>query len=509
MLAFFKNFRVELLCGLTVALALIPEAVAFSFIAYVDPRVGLYAAFMMGLITAILGGRPGMISGATGAIAVIFAKLMLKQTTIHGPSVALQYLFLAVGVMGLIQIAFGLLRWGKYITIIPHSVMIGFVNGLAIIIAKAQFAQFKIKTDTGVEELLPIQPLALMIGLMIVTMAIIHWLPKITKIIPSTLVAIVTVTGVSVYLRSRGYEIRNVMDFVRSMDPSQTSLTASLPTFILPTINFEMLKTVLPYSTLAAAVGLTESLMTLMLIDEITDTKGQKNKESIGQGIANLINGFFGGMGGCAMIGQSMINIRGGARGRTSGIVAAVSMMVFIMYASKLVEMIPLAALVGVMFMVSIGTFEWSSLRLLNRIPRPDAIIILVVTGITIVFDLAIAVFAGVIIAAVVYSWNQGRELTFTKDQTHKKNDKYIFKGTLFFGSADNFKNSFDYNQSTETVVIDMHDARVCDYSGAETLDNVRNKYKEHGRKVVYRNMNKQCMELVKNTGVQLEYSIE
>jgi len=509
MLAFFKNFRVELLCGLTVALALIPEAVAFSFIAYVDPRVGLYAAFMMGLITAILGGRPGMISGATGAIAVIFAKLMLKQTTIHGPSVALQYLFLAVGVMGLIQIAFGLLRWGKYITIIPHSVMIGFVNGLAIIIAKAQFAQFKIKTDTGVEELLPIQPLALMIGLMIVTMAIIHWLPKITKIIPSTLVAIVTVTGVSVYLRSRGYEIRNVMDFVRSMDPSQTSLTASLPTFILPTINFEMLKTVLPYSTLAAAVGLTESLMTLMLIDEITDTKGQKNKESIGQGIANLINGFFGGMGGCAMIGQSMINIRGGARGRTSGIVAAVSMMVFIMYASKLVEMIPLAALVGVMFMVSIGTFEWSSLRLLNRIPRPDAIIILVVTGITIVFDLAIAVFAGVIIAAVVYSWNQGRELTFTKDQTHKKNDKYIFKGTLFFGSADNFKNSFDYNQSTETIVIDMHDARVCDYSGAETLDNVRNKYKEHGRKVVYRNMNKQCMELVKNTGVQLEYSIE
>ena len=509
MLAFFKNFRVELLCGLTVALALIPEAVAFSFIAYVDPRVGLYAAFMMGLITAILGGRPGMISGATGAIAVIFAKLMLKQTTIHGPSVALQYLFLAVGVMGLIQIAFGLLRWGKYITIIPHSVMIGFVNGLAIIIAKAQFAQFKIKTDTGVEELLPIQPLGLMIGLMIVTMAIIHWLPKITKIIPSTLVAIVVVTGVSVYLRSRGYEIRNVMDFVRSMDPSQTSLTASLPTFILPTINFEMLKTVLPYSTLAAAVGLTESLMTLMLIDEITDTKGQKNKESIGQGIANLINGFFGGMGGCAMIGQSMINIRGGARGRTSGIVAAVSMMVFIMYASKLVEMIPLAALVGVMFMVSIGTFEWSSLRLLNRIPRPDAIIILVVTGITIVFDLAIAVFAGVIIAAVVYSWNQGRELTFTKDKTHKKNDKYIFKGTLFFGSADNFKNSFDYNQSTETVVIDMHDARVCDYSGAETLDNVRNKYKEHGRKVVYRNMNKQCMELVKNTGVQLEYSIE
>ena len=224
----------------------------------------------------------------------------------------------------------------------------------------------------------------------------------------------------------------------------------------------------------------------------------------------NLINGFFGGMGGCAMIGQSMINIRGGARGRTSGIVAAVSMMVFIMYASELVEMIPLAALVGVMFMVSIGTFEWSSLRLLNRIPRPDAIIILVVTGITIVFhNLAIAVLVGVIIAAVVYSWNQGGALTFTKDQTHNKNDKYIFTGTLFFGSADNFKNSFDYNQSTETVVIDMHDTRVCDYSGAETLENVRNKYKENGRKVIYRNMNKQCMELVKNTGAQLEYLIE
>lgn len=507
MKSLLNRWRVEILCGLTVALALVPEAVAFSFIAHVDPRVGLYAAFMMGLITAIMGGRPGMISGATGAVAVIFAPLMIEQTTLHGPTVALQHLFLAVCTMGLIQIAFGMLKWGKYITIIPHSVMIGFVNGLAIIIAKAQFAQFYTREDTGDMVLMQHELLLIMSLLIVLTMLIIHYLPKLTKAIPSTLVAIVTVTGLSVYLQSIGYELYNVMDFVKTMDPTQTSLTATLPTLIMPTVTLDMLQTVLPYALLAAAVGLTESLMTLTLIDEITDTKGNKNRESVGQGVANLTNGFFGGMGGCAMIGQSMINIRGGARGRTSGIVAAVSMMVFIMYASQLVEMIPLAALVGVMFMVSIGTFEWSSFKLLNKIPRPDALIIVTVTATTIIFDLAIAVMVGVVIAAIVYSWNQGGELKYKKSLTRNKNTKYCFTGTLFFGSVDTFKNTFDYKRDTEVVVMDMCDTRVCDYSGAEALNNIRNKYKQHGKKVIYRNMNKRCMELIKNTGINLEYT--
>ena len=307
------------------ALALVPEAIAFSFVAHVDPTIGLYAAFMMGLITAIFGGRPGMISGATGAVAVIFAPLVIQQTAANGMESALGHLFLAVVIMGLIQVVFGVCKFGKFIRLIPHPVMLGFVNGLAIVIFKAQFAQFMVDG-----QLMPLVPLAVMLTLVVTTMAIIQWLPKLTTAIPATLTAIIAISGASVVVRQFGIEVYTVLDFVQNLDPTKTTLQASLPSFQLPLISWDAIKTVLPYSVLAAAVGLIESLMTLTLVDELTETRGQGNKESIGQGLANIINGFFGGMGGCAMIGQSMINIRGGGRGRLSGIMAALSLLFFI-----------------------------------------------------------------------------------------------------------------------------------------------------------------------------------
>jgi SulP family sulfate permease len=313
-----QNVKNDILSGITVALALVPEAIAFSFVAHVDPTIGLYAAFMMGLITAIFGGRPGMISGATGAVAVIFAPLVIQQTQLHGLSVATQYLFLAVILMGLLQIVFGIFRWGKFVRLIPHSVMLGFVNGLAIIIFKAQFSQFKIGGVDG--GLMPMPELVVMGGLVIVTMIIIQFLPKLTKAVPATLVAIISVTGMGMLLKANGVKVYNVLDFIQYLDPTKMTIQASLPSFIMPMISLEAIKIVLPYAILAAAVGLIESLMTLTLVDELTETRGRGNKESIGQGLANVINGFFGGMGGCAMIGQSMINIRGGGRGRLSGI---------------------------------------------------------------------------------------------------------------------------------------------------------------------------------------------
>ena len=338
-----KSLKNDILSGLTVALALVPEAIAFSFVAYVDPIVGLYAAFMMGLITAVFGGRPGMISGATGAVAVIFAPLMIQQTAAHGSAVALQYLFLAVILMGVIQLIFGILKWGKFIRLVPHPVMLGFVNGLAIIIFKAQFSQFFVGSGDA-RQLMDGLPLFVMGVLIIVTMIICHYLPKVTKVVPATLVAILCVTGLSYLLKSFGFEIYTVLDFVKTMDPTKTTIAASLPFFQLPIFSLEALKIVFPYAFLAAFVGLIESLMTLVLIDELTDTKGSGNQESVAQGLANVINGFFGGMGGCAMIGQSMINIRAGGRSRLSGITAAVCLLACFLFGAPFIESIPLVA---------------------------------------------------------------------------------------------------------------------------------------------------------------------
>jgi SulP family sulfate permease len=504
-----QNIKNDILSGLTVALALVPEAIAFSFVAHVDPTIGLYAAFMMGLITAIFGGRPGMISGATGAVAVIFAPLVIQQTKLVGLYGATQYLFLAVILMGLIQVAFGAFKLGKFVRLIPHPVMLGFVNGLAIVIFKAQLSQFYTGTGDAMQ-LLPFIPLITMIGLVLLTMFISHFLPKITTAIPGSLAAILIVSGISIFLKNNGFEVYTVIDFVQNMDPSKTSLAAGLPQFSLPDVplNLETLKIILPFAVLAAAVGLIESLMTLTLVDELTETRGRGNKESMGQGLANIVNGFFGGMGGCAMIGQSMINIRAGGRGRLSGITGAVCLLAFVLFGSALIEQIPLAALVGVMFMVVIATFEWSSFRIIKQIPRSDAFVLILVSGVTVFVDLAIAVITGVIVSALVFAWERGKEIGVTTTTTNQGHKVYMLKGALFFGSVTSFKDIFDVHNDPEHVFIDFQDARIYDHSGLEAIQNISERYKPLGKKLHLMNISKECYDLLQKADnvVEVKY---
>lgn len=489
-----KNIKNDLLSGLTVALALIPEAVAFSFLAGVDPKIGLYAAFLVGLIASIFGGRPGMISGATGAVAVIFAPLVFQQSKIVGTSGALGYLFAAVILMGMIQITFGLFKFGKFVRLIPHSVMLGFVNGLAIIIFKGQFTQFY----DGEGNLLAKNSLIIMSGLIVLTMMISHYLPKLTKAIPSTLAAIVVVTIISMILNSQGVKIHTVLDFVQSRDASKTTLASGLPIFALPQIEWGLatLKIIFPFAVLAASVGLIESLMTLTLVDELTETRGKANKECIGQGIANVANGFFGGMGGCAMIGQSMINIRGGGRGRLSGITAAVLLLVFILYFSTVIELIPLAALIGVMFMVVIATFEWSSIRLINKIPKSDVLVIIVVSTVTVLADLAIAVLVGIIISALVFAWKHGKVMNATVEETPYKK-LYRLKGVLFFSSVTSFKDLFNYQKDPKDVYIDFTETRLADHSAVEAINNIVGRYAKKNINVHLFNLSSDCRTLL------------
>ena len=509
-----KNVKNDLLSGLTVSLALVPEAIAFAFVAGVDPKVGLYAAFMMGLITAIIGGRPGMISGATGAVAVIFAPLVAKiveagQTAGMSADMIVQsslgYLFAAVILMGLIQVMFGVLRLGKFIRLVPHPVMLGFVNGLAIIIFKAQFDQFKVGGG-----LLATGPLAVMVGLIVLTMAISIFLPKLTKAVPATLVGIVVVTVIGVMLNNTNPGlVRTVLDFVQDGNSSITTIAAGLPAFNLPDIPFSLaaFKTILPYAFLAAAVGLIESLMTLTLIDELTETRGRGNKECIGQGVANIVNGFFGGMGGCAMIGQSMINIRGGGRGRLSGIVAALALLGFVLFGASMIEMIPLAALVGVMFMVVIGTFEWSSLRLINKIPVSDVLVIVIVSVVTVLADLAIAVIVGIIVSALVFAWEHGKVMHAVR-KTKEGQTHYLLEGPLFFGSVASFKNLFKFKKDKEHVVIDFQNSRIWDHSGIEALQNITERYNQYGKKLHLLNLSKDCQALLVRAENIVELSV-
>ncbi len=509
-----KNIKNDVLSGLTVSLALVPEAIAFSFVAGVDPRVGLYAAFMMGLITAIFGGRPGMISGSTGAVAVIFAPLVAKIVTAGenaglstdiGMQNALGYLFAAVILMGLIQIVCGILKLGKFIRLVPHPVMLGFVNGLAIIIFKAQLEQF---TVGG--KLLAVMPLAVMCTLIVLTMGIGIFLPKLTKTVPATLVGIVVVSVIGHLLnQNRPGLVRTVLDFVQDRNADITTIAAGVPTFSLPAIpfSFEAFNTILPYAVLAAAVGLIESLMTLTLVDELTETRGRGNKECIGQGLANVVNGFFGGMGGCAMIGQSMINIRGGGRGRLSGITSALCLLGFVLFGAALIEKVPLAALVGVMFMVVIGTFEWSSLRLLNKIPRSDLLVIIIVSSVTVVVDLAIAVLVGIIISALVFAWEHGKIMHAEKKEV-KGRTIYSLRGPLFFGSVTSFKALFDFKNDSEHVVIDFSESRVWDHSGLEALQNITERYSQNGRKLHLLHLTKECRTLLGKAGNIVELSV-
>jgi len=497
------NVKNDVLSGVTVAFALVPEAVAFAFVAGVEPMVGLYAAFMMGLLTSIFGGRPGMISGATGATAVV----MVSLVAIHG----LQYLFAAVLLAGIIQILAGVFKLGKYIRIVPHPVMLGFVNGLAIVIFLAQLGQFKVLDSAGAWVWMQGSTLYVMAALITLTMLIMHFLPKFTTAVPAGLVAIAVVT---LLVLGFNLDARNVLDFVRDMLPIEQAATATLkgelPSFAIPVVPFtlETLWIILPYAAIIAAIGLIESLLTLTLIDEMTNTRGQGNRECIGQGIANTTNGFFGGMGGCAMIGQSMININSGGRGRLSGITAAVVLLMFILFGSALIEIIPLAALVGVMFMVVLGTFEWTSLRLLGKIPATDIFIIVLVSAVTVATDLAIAVIVGVIVSALVFAWKHAQHILVDTYIDEKGYKVYDLRGPIFFGSVGYFKELFDVENDPEHVVIEFKRSRVSDHSGIEALDNLAEKYQTAGKTLHLRHLSPECRQLLKRAGSLCEVNV-
>ena len=490
----------DVLSGLTVALALVPEAVAFAFVAGVEPLVGLYGAFMMGLITALIGGRPGMISGATGAMAVVMVALVAT----HG----VQYLFAAVVLTGVIQILAGVFHLGKFIRLVPHPVMLGFVNGLAIVIFLAQMKQFQFTAADGSLHWLPSDQMALMLGLIALTMAIIHFLPKLTSAIPASLAAIVTVTLIVIGL---DLDTRSVVDVLRDMTgDTNATIAGGLPSFSIPAVplTWETLEIILPYSIILAGVGLIESLLTLTLIDEITETRGRGNKECVGQGVANSVNGFFGGMGGCAMIGQSMININSGGRGRLSGISAALFLLLFILVASSLIEIIPVAALVGVMFIVVLGTFEWASLRLFGKVPKADLFVAILVTAVTVASDLAVAVVVGVIVSALVFAWEHAKQMQATSNLLENGSKVYNLKGPLFFGSVSHFQAIFDPKNDPQDVIIDFAGARVVDHSGIEAIDSLAERYQRAGKQVHLRHLSEECRELLTQAGDLVEVNV-
>lgn len=497
------NVKNDILSGVTVAFALVPEAVAFAFVAGVEPMVGLYAAFMMGLITSAIGGRPGMISGATGAMAVVMVALVAQ----HG----VQYLFAAVILAGFLQIMAGVFKLGKFIRLVPYPVMLGFVNGLAIVIFLAQLGQFKIMGPLGDLEWMSGTALYIMLGLVGLTMAIIYLLPKLTTAIPASLVAIAAVTAI---VHGLDLDARTVIDFVREMVPEaqqdSVTLAGELPSFAIPVIPFtlETLYIILPTAVILSLVGLIESLLTLSLIDEMTDTRGRGNQECVGQGVANTVNGFFGGMGGCAMIGQSMININSGGRGRLSGITAALVLLGFILFAAPLIEMVPLAALVGVMFVVVIATFEWASFRIVRGVNKEDAFVLFLVTGVTVIADLAIAVVVGVIVSALVFAWKHATHI-MAKNHTDDDGWKvYDLEGPLFFGSVTHFREIFDPQNDPSDVVIDFKESRIWDSSGIDALDGLADKYKEQGKKLHIRHISPECRVLLKKAGEYVEINV-
>ncbi len=487
------RIRIELLSGLTVALALVPEAVAFAFVAGVHPLVGLYAAFLVGLITALIGGRPGMISGATGALAVVMVALVAE----HG----VEYLFATVVLMGVLQVFAGVMQWGKFIRLVPHPVMLGFVNGLAIVIFLAQLGQFKVPGSMentghgmGGGEWLTGGPLFLMLGLVALTMAIIWVMPRVTRFVPAPLAGIAIVAGLVIAL---GLDVPRVGDLA--------SIQGGLPAFHIPMVplNWETLEIILPYSVILAAIGLIESLLTLNLVGDMTGKRGGASQECIAQGAANVVTGFFGGMGGCAMIGQSMINVKSGGRTRVAGIAAALFLLIFILFAAPVIELIPLAALVGVMFMVVIGTFAWNSLTILRKVPLTDAFVIVLVTVVTVMEDLAVAVVVGVIVSALAYAWNNARRIhAVTRDSLTEKGAKvYEIQGPLFFGSSDGFVELFDVAGDPDTVIVDFAESRVVDQSALQAIEAVAGKYEDAGKTIMLRHLSRDCHQLLSKAG--------
>ncbi len=486
------DYKNEILSGLTVALALIPEAVAFALIAGLSPLTGLYAAFTIGLITSVFGGRPGMISGATGAVAVVIVALAKS----HG----VEYIFAAVVLAGVIQMLAGFLRLGKFIRLVPHPVMFGFVNGLAIVIFMSQLVQFKTTNENGVMHWMTGSSLYLMVGLVLLTMLIIWGLPKLTKMVPSSLVAILVISAIVI-----GFNIdtRTVGDIA--------SIKGGFPPFHIADVpfSFETLKIIFPYALIVAGVGLIESLLTLNLVDEITQTRGRGNKEAVAQGAANVVTGFFSGMGGCAMIGQSLINISSGARARLSGIVASVMLLVFIMYGSSLIERLPMAALTGVMVMVAIGTFEWASISMVGKMPRHDIFVGILVAAITVLLhNLALAVLIGVIISALVFAWENAKRIRARKYVDDQGIKHYEIFGPLFFGSITAFNEKFELLNDPDEVIIDFKESRVVDMSAIEALNKLTERYHAAGKQLHLRHLSDDCRLLLKNAEDIIEVNL-
>ena len=482
------NYRTEILSGLTVALALVPEAIAFAFIAGLSPLTGLYAAFVMGLVTSILGGRPGMISGATGAVAVVIVTLAQQY--------GVEYVFATVILAGILQLLAGVLRLGKLMRLVPHPVIFGFVNGLAVIIFMSQLSQFQ--TVDG--EWLSGSTLYIFLGLVLLTMVVIWGLPKLTKVVPASLAAILLVFGIVFFL---GLDTRTIGDIA--------SIQGTFPPFHIPDLplTWETLQIIFPFAAIMAGVGLIESLLTLNIVDEITETRGRGNKEAVAQGTANILSGFFSGMGGCAMIGQSLINTSNGARARLSGIVAALMLLVFIMFGSSLIERVPMAALTGLMIMVALGTFEWASLKTFRRMPKSDVLVMVLVTLVTVfLHNLALAVLVGVIISALVFAWDNAKRIRARKSIDDEGVKHYEIYGPLFFGSTTLFAEKFDVLNDPEEVIIDFKESRLVDMSAIEAVNKITERYRRVGKKVHLKHLSRDCRRLLANADDIIEVNV-
>jgi SulP family sulfate permease len=485
------NYRTEVLAGLTVAMTMIPESLSFAILAGFPPLVGLYAAFIMGLVTAIFGGRPGMVSGGAGATVIVLIALMKSN--------GLEYVFAAVALAGVIQILIGLFKLGKFIRLVPQPVMFGFVNGLAIIIFMSQLEQFKTIVD-GESVWLSGSPMYIMLGLVALTIAIVILLPKVTKAVPSSLVAIIVVFGLVLGL---GIDTKTVADIA--------SVSGGFPPFHIPdiTLSFETLKIIFPYALIMASVGLTEGLLTLNLVDEMTGTKGSGNRECIAQGSANILNGFFFGMGGCPMIAQTLVNLSAGSRARLSGIVAALAILVIILFGAPVIELLPIAALVGVMIMVAIGTFEWISFKIINKMPKHDIFVGVLVAIITILLhNLALAVLIGVIISALVFAWESAKRIRARKYIDDKGVKHYEIYGPLFFGSTTAFAEKFDVLEDPEEVIVDFRESKISDMSAIDAVNKLTERYAKVGKKIHLRHLSADCRQLLHDADKVIDINI-
>lgn len=487
------NYKNELLAGFTVAMTMIPESLSFAILAGLSPLTGLYAAFMMGLVTAVFGGRPGMVSGGAGATIVVLIALIKT----HG----VEYLLATVVLAGIFQMLVGIFKWGKFVRLIPQPVMYGFLNGLAVIIFMAQVEQFKIVNENGISSWLQGTALYMMLGLTLLTIAIVYFFPKITKVVPASLVAIIVVFGIAAGF---GIHTKTVADIA--------SISGNLPHFHIPNLPFslETLQIIFPYALVMAGVGLIESLLTLSMVDEITNTKGNANKESVAQGLANITNGFFGGMGGCAMVAQTLVNLNAGSRARLSGIIASVTILIIILVGAPFIEKIPMAALVGVMMMVAISTFQWVSIRIVNKMPKSDIFVGITVALITIILhNLALAVLVGVVISALVFAWDNARRIRARKYTDENGIKYYQISGPLFFGSVTTFIDKFDPANDPDQVVVDFRESRIVDMSAIDALDKLSKKYAERNKELHLKHLSEDCRKMLKNAEAVIEVNVQ